>query len=154
MKHHVAGTFQTWPCKQGQRLFFIEEEPNTVTFLPNSVHSSKRVARSHFTMTYPVTITCIADTPHWSLLTCILSTSLAAERSMRRHGERNTHTHTVPQEDGVTQLLDPANFSEPFRGATEPEPRPPATAHHLCGCSDWQRLSLLPLLTHPLTQTN
>lgn len=95
MTHHVADTCKpdlankakTWPS-------FIEEEPNMVTFSPRSVHGSKRVTRLHFTMTDPVTITCIADTPHWSLLTCILSTSLAAERSMKRLGESETHTHT------------------------------------------------------------
>lgn len=77
---------------------------------------------------------------------------------MSRHEERNTHTHTVPEEDGVTQLLDPPNFSEPFgvRLSLDPDHLPPpitclaAAAAH----GDRQRRNLPPLLTHPLTQTN
>lgn len=145
MEHLVS--FPTWFCKQGQGTSFIKEEPkllhfyltvstvaNTLTF-PNDVSRDNNLHSRHATL----------------IPSHMDPFNIAGSWKIHEAARREKHTHAVPEEDGVTQLLDPPNFSETL---SEPEPRPPVTAHHLCDCGDWQRLSLLPLLTHPLTQTN
>lgn len=66
------------------------------------LYSGKQVTNLHFTLMDLTTIARIADTPSWSLVTCILSTSLAAERSMSRYGDTHTHTRSE-EEDSVSE---------------------------------------------------